>query len=60
MKLKKHLYPRASLKSFWELIIAIVICTIYEFGPKVMNIQEVYNKNFHEKIIGYDKFDSLQ
>ena len=45
---KKYLHSHASLISFWEMIIVMVICTRYEFGPKVMNIQEGYNKNFHE------------
>ena len=40
--LKKYLHSHASLKSFWELMIVTVICTRYEVGPKVMNIQEGY------------------
>jgi hypothetical protein len=31
---------------------------IYEISPKVIDIQEGYNKNFHE-IIGQNKLDSL-
>ena len=44
---KKYLCSRASLRSSWELRIVIVIYTRYEFGPKVIDIQGGYNKNFH-------------
>ena len=36
------------------------ICYGYKIGPRMMGIQEGYNKNFHIKCIEYyEKFDSL-
>ena len=50
----------ASLISFWESLNSMVVCFGYEFSPNMIDIQEVYNKNFHiEYIEYYEKFDSL-
>ena len=32
---------------FESLMIAMVICMGYEFGPDMIGTQEGYNKNFH-------------
>ena len=36
------------LNLFESLLLAMAICFKIEFGPKVIDIQEGYNKNFHE------------
>ena len=47
------------LDLYESLLLAMVICLTYEFGPKVIDIQEGYNKNINEDhwIL---KLDSLQ
>ena len=50
-----------SLILFWESLNIMVICFGYKIIPKMIGIQEGYNKNFHIKCIEYyEKFDSLR